>query len=212
MAASLNQTIYGQINGAYSPDRWTFSALAKQQIRFNLVATGSPSLKFDLTGPNGYVGFTGLSASSDLLTLSTSGTYTLAATGFSGAYAFRLDQTSLTDLTPGVTYQGSLAGTPRLNFSGSRCRKQPSCSSGCTTTVRATMTRSMPSSGRRPLALIINTAPQTLPPRISRCLCSRPQHGGKVSGAVLIIRASGWRSELGIDLVMVAPDCCGATR
>ena len=51
MTVNLNETIYGQIATPYSQDRWTFSALANQQIRFNMLAVANPSIKFDLTGP-----------------------------------------------------------------------------------------------------------------------------------------------------------------
>ena len=117
MAASLNQTIYGQISGAYSPDRWTFSALAKQQIRFNLVATGNlvtqvrPHRAERLYRFHRSVGEFGPAHAVDNRVRTP-----WPPTGFSGAYAFRLDQTSLTDLTPGVTYQGSLAGSAQAQL------------------------------------------------------------------------------------------------
>ena len=111
MTASLNQTVNGQIDSPYSQDHWTFSAVANQQIKFDLLAAANPSIKFELTGPGGYVGFTGLSTSSDLLTLPTSGTYTVSASGGAGAYAFRLDQTSQVALALGTSYQGTLAGS-----------------------------------------------------------------------------------------------------
>ena len=111
MPAALNQTLNGQLHSLFGVDQWTFSALANQQITFDLIAAGSPSLKFGLSGPGGYSGFTGLSTSSGLLTLPASGTYTLTVSGSSAAYAFRLDQTAQTDLTPGTPYQGTFAGS-----------------------------------------------------------------------------------------------------
>jgi YD repeat-containing protein len=109
---SINQTTYGQINSPYTEDQWTFSALANQQVQFQLMNAASPSLQFSLTGPNGYAGFTGLNASSGLLTLPASGTYTLGVGGgATGAYAFELVQTVQTSLALGTPYQGVLAGS-----------------------------------------------------------------------------------------------------
>ncbi len=113
--ANLNQAEYGQLVSPYISERWSFTAQANQQITFNLLGAGSQSLRFDLTGPNGFVGFTGLSASSGLVDLPTTGTYVVTAycspQGTPGAYSFRLDQTALTDLAIGTPYQGSLNGT-----------------------------------------------------------------------------------------------------
>ena len=106
----LNQNAYGQLNSPYSQHRWTFSATANSQITFNMLAAQNSSIRFDLTGPGSYVGFTGASTSSDLITLPISGTYTISASGGPGAYAFRLDETSLTDLTLETPYQGTLVG------------------------------------------------------------------------------------------------------
>jgi len=109
---SINQTTYGQINTPYNQDRWTFSAVANQQITFNLLADANSSFQFSLTGPNGYTGFTGLNASSGLLTLPASGTYTLTVGGgATGAYAFQIVQTMQTNLTLGSAYQGTLTGS-----------------------------------------------------------------------------------------------------
>src|SRR5262249_39665623 len=110
----LNQTSRGQISSPYNVDEWTFSALANQQIKFDLLSSTSDLVRFDLTGPNGASVFSGLSASSDLVTLPTSGTYVLRSytvSGATGAYVFRLDQTSQTDLAVGAAYQGNLIGT-----------------------------------------------------------------------------------------------------
>jgi len=109
----LNQTVYGQLNSPYSQDQWTFSAVANTQIQFNLLASASPSLQFSLTGPDGFTGFTGLSSSSGPVNLPISGSYTLTAYSVAGAtraYSFDLEQTSVTDLTLGIPYQGTLAG------------------------------------------------------------------------------------------------------
>ena len=76
-----------------------------------MIGSASPSIQFGLTGPNGYVAFSGLSASSNLITLPASGSYTLTASGGTGAYSFRIDQLSQTSLTLDTTYTGSLVST-----------------------------------------------------------------------------------------------------
>jgi RHS repeat-associated protein len=111
---NLNQAVYGQLPTPYAVDLWTFSAPAGQQIRLNLLAAAAPGIQFDLSGPGGFSGFTGLTASSGLVSLPTSGEYTLKAhstQGLAQAYAFRLDVTSQTDLVLGTVYQGILAGS-----------------------------------------------------------------------------------------------------
>ncbi len=75
----LNRQVMGHVETAYSVDHWTFSAAAGQQVRFDLVNMASPSIRFDLTGPGDWIGFSGLSADSGLVTLPTSGTHTLTA-------------------------------------------------------------------------------------------------------------------------------------
>jgi RHS repeat-associated protein len=111
---NLNQTISGVIDNPYRVDRWTFAATANTQVRFSLVNDSNPAIHFDLTGPNGYIGFQALTGSSGLLTLPADGTYTLtvsAATGATGNFAFRVDQTSVTDLTPGTVFTGNLVAS-----------------------------------------------------------------------------------------------------
>ncbi len=109
---NLNHATYGQINSPYAQDQWTFSALASQQVQFELIGAANPSIQFSLTGPNGYTGFGALNASSGLLTLPASGTYALTVGGgATGAYAFQLVQTMQTSLTPGIPYQGTLTGS-----------------------------------------------------------------------------------------------------
>jgi RHS repeat-associated protein len=67
-----------------------------------------------LTGPNGYVGFRGLTGSSDLVTLPSSGTYAVTAYatgGQTGSYSMRVRQTTVTNLVLGQTYPGRLEGS-----------------------------------------------------------------------------------------------------
>ena len=111
---NLNQVSYGQIASPYNVDQWTFSALANEQVRFDFLNSASSQFRFDMSGPAGFVGFSGLSTTSDPVTLPTSGTYILTAytvQGATGAYAFRLDEMSETDLAMGTSYQGSLVGS-----------------------------------------------------------------------------------------------------
>jgi hypothetical protein len=109
---ALNQPTYGQIGSPYSQDQWTFSAVANQQVRFDLLSALNTSLKFSLTGPNGYKGFTSQPGSSDLLTLPSPGTYTLTVQSATpAAYAFRLDLTAQVDLSIGTPFHGTLAGS-----------------------------------------------------------------------------------------------------
>jgi YD repeat-containing protein len=110
---NLNQTVYRKLATPYAMDHWNFSAVAGEQVQFNLVNAGSSSIVFDLTGPNGYTAFSNASASSGLIDLATSGTYTLTAhtTGPGGSYAFQIQQTSVTPLTVNSPYQGTLAGS-----------------------------------------------------------------------------------------------------
>ncbi|MCY2990994.1 MAG: malectin domain-containing carbohydrate-binding protein [Planctomycetota bacterium] len=112
---TFNQPVTGRIETPYSVDHWTFSALAGQQIRFDLLNTSGAGIVFDLAGPNGWSGFSDLSGSSPLINLPSSGAYVLTAHGTGGgydlAYACRLVETLQTDLTLGTTYQGTFVGS-----------------------------------------------------------------------------------------------------
>jgi len=114
-ALLMNQPVSGRVETPYSVDRWSFSAVAGQQVRFDLLgSTGSP-VAFDLTGPEGWTGFNGLEGDSELITLLRTGAYTLTAHGTGGqqevAYAFRLEQTTQTDLVLSTPYNGTFAGS-----------------------------------------------------------------------------------------------------
>ena len=109
----LDQTTYGHLETPYTTESWTFSVTAETQIRFHLINEATNGIQFALTGPAGFTGFSGLTTDSDLLTLPVSGIYTLVATSSGtgwGAYAFSIQQTSLTDLTANTSYSGSLPG------------------------------------------------------------------------------------------------------
>jgi len=111
----LNQQRGGTIETPYSADRWEFSGVAGQQIRFDLISASGRGIAFDLKGPNGWVGFSNLVTDSDLVTLPSSGGYTLTAHGMGGqygvTYAFRVQETTVTDLMPDTVYQGTFVGS-----------------------------------------------------------------------------------------------------
>ena len=111
----LGQQASGRIATPYSVQRWTFSAVAGQQIRFNLLNSSDAGVVFDLQGPAGWLGFTDLAASSPLITLPASGGYTLTAHGTGGQYgedfSFVLQPTAQTGLAVNTTYTGTLAGS-----------------------------------------------------------------------------------------------------
>ena len=56
-----------------------FQAFAGQQIQLKQISMSQPGLMFDLAGPNGWRGFTGLDIESDVLTIPESGRYLLTA-------------------------------------------------------------------------------------------------------------------------------------
>ena len=75
---SFGQRYNGTLSTNLNVDRWTFAATAGQQIQFKLVAAANPNIEFTMTGPNGYIAFTAATASSGLITLPSSGSYTLS--------------------------------------------------------------------------------------------------------------------------------------
>ncbi len=112
---TLGERLTGRIENPYSVDRWTFSAMAGQQVLFDLINVSNSEIVFDLAGPDGWMGFVDLDDDFEPITLPSSGNYTLTARGtggFSGGnYAFQLLDQMPTDLTLGVDYVGTLAGT-----------------------------------------------------------------------------------------------------
>jgi len=116
----LNKQVVGTIENPYSVDRWEFSATANTQVRFDLVNRSNSSIVFDFTGPGGWKGFTNLAADSDLITLPASGAYAVTAHGTGGQaggfYAFRLIETSVTDLSPGIPYAGTFTGSSQAQL------------------------------------------------------------------------------------------------
>lgn len=115
----LNRNSFGHLNNPYAVDHWTFSAVAGQQIRFDLLAASNTGIQFDLVGPDSKALFANQATTSDLITLLASGTYTLVARGTGGQagdYAFRIEQTSQADLTANQPYQGVLAGSAQAQL------------------------------------------------------------------------------------------------
>ncbi len=74
---TINQTVTGQLLDRYSVDAWTFSSTAGQQVTFNVVATASPDIEFDLIGPNGQSVFSGINGSTGPIDLTAAGAYVL---------------------------------------------------------------------------------------------------------------------------------------
>ncbi len=110
----LNQQSYESIETPYSVDRWTFRADANQVLRLDVINTFSPAIRFRLTGPNGWTGFSDLNGDSDLLALPSTGAYVLEVSSDgagAGGYAFKLEQINPTGLTLGTPFQGTLAGS-----------------------------------------------------------------------------------------------------
>ncbi|MGH7136287.1 MAG: pre-peptidase C-terminal domain-containing protein, partial [Pirellulales bacterium] len=111
---NLNEQANGELFTPYSADHWSFAAVANQQIKFDLINSTTSAIQFDLTGPNGYSAFSGITTSSSLITLPASGAYVLSAhwalpvPGYA-AYAFQLRETSVSSLTLGTVYDGALA-------------------------------------------------------------------------------------------------------
>src|SRR4029078_2947260 len=98
----------------FGVDDWTFTAAANQQVTFDWLNAAPPSLQFKLTGPHGFIGFSGLTGDSGLVTLPSNGVYTLEATAGAnqaGSYAFKLLETSQTLLPLGTPYTGTLIGS-----------------------------------------------------------------------------------------------------
>ena len=82
-------------------------------MRFNLVNAENSAIQFDLTGPNGYTAFSNANASSADIVLPTTGQYAIFVHGsqrMTGAYAFRVDQTTITPATIGTPLTVNLAG------------------------------------------------------------------------------------------------------
>jgi YD repeat-containing protein len=116
----LNQQVLGRIETPYSVDRWNFSAVANTQVRLELVSVSRPGVEFRLNGPGGWIGFSNLTTGSGLVTLPTSGSYSLTAYGTGGQYgvdyAFLLLETVQTPLALGEPFVGQFVGSGQAHI------------------------------------------------------------------------------------------------
>ena len=114
-ALVVNQQEYGQITSPFAVDEWNFSAVANEQVQFNLINLSSPDVAFNLSGPNGWVGFLNradklrLGDSASLRQLHAHRIWNGGVYGI--AYSFELAQTAETNLAVGAAFSGSFAGS-----------------------------------------------------------------------------------------------------
>jgi RHS repeat-associated protein len=111
----LNKQIVSNHDCACDVKRWSFSAFAGQQIRLENVAMSAPDIRFDLYGPDDFLGFVGLNGQSPLVTIPETDAYTLIArtsdkTSSNTVFSFYLQETSVTDITTGVPHVGQVLG------------------------------------------------------------------------------------------------------
>jgi RHS repeat-associated protein len=109
----FNQREIGVVESPYSIDRWAFAGSADQLVQFDLISSNTAGLKFSLTGPNGWAGLVDQATDSVPFTLPADGMYVLEAVTNgegTGAYAFRLDGISVTDITLGTPASDTLPG------------------------------------------------------------------------------------------------------
>lgn len=109
----LNQRTAGQLSPAFNTDAWNFHLNAGEQIRFNLLNTNIGGLAVTLEGPDGYIPFSEISDTSDLITIPAdkAGSYrlTVRANGDQlGNYAFEVQTFAVTDILPNSITGGTL--------------------------------------------------------------------------------------------------------
>ncbi len=71
----FNQSYVGRIEHVFAVDRWTFAAVAGQQVQLDVLDATNPETQFALQGPGGITLFSGLTGDSNLVTLPTDGEY-----------------------------------------------------------------------------------------------------------------------------------------
>jgi RHS repeat-associated protein len=112
---SLDTQVLGILTTPVSVDNWYLTGVAGQQVRLQQVNMSAPGVVFDFSGPNGWTGFTGITNQSALLTLPTSGTYTVTARGSGGSggytYTFDLQETAETNIVTGAPVNGNFTGS-----------------------------------------------------------------------------------------------------
>ncbi len=114
-----NQQQVGDIATPYAQDQWNLTVAAGSQVQLTLAAGSSAGLLYTLTGPGGYVGFSGVTAGTSQITLPDSGTYLLTVQGAgasTGSYAFRLFQPVPTSIPVNTPYSGTLTGTGQIQL------------------------------------------------------------------------------------------------
>ncbi len=115
----LNKSVVGNITTPFDYDQYTFSATANTQVQLQLASGSSSSLSYTLTGPNGAIIFSNVTASTALINLPTDGAYTLTvqgANGQAGKYGFTLLKTNQTSLALGTMYTGSATGSDQAQL------------------------------------------------------------------------------------------------
>jgi RHS repeat-associated protein len=115
----LGQNSSGSIDTPFDIDKWTFSALAGEQVKLYINNATSSGLLYSLTGPNGFVGFTNLTGDSALVNLTSTGAYTLSVQGANGAtghYSFVLNPTALTNIPLNGSINGTLVGSDQAQL------------------------------------------------------------------------------------------------
>jgi hypothetical protein len=104
---ALNELVQGVLRTPYSVDQWTFTAAAGVVLRLDSLGTSGPGVAFDLQGPGGWTGFSGLTNQSSLITLPTNGIYSLVVRGTGGAgdiaYTCRLQKMVPPNTVPTLT-------------------------------------------------------------------------------------------------------------
>ena len=104
----------------FSRENWTFSAIAGQQVRFEKVNMSTPGIVFDLTGPENWAGFTGITKDTDLINLPYSGQYTLTARKIGDlndrVYTFCLQETTVTDIQLNEIHHDTFVGSSQAQL------------------------------------------------------------------------------------------------
>lgn len=116
---NIGQLSLGNITSPYQFDEWTFSAASGQQIQFGLIGGAENGIQFELTGPDGYVGFQNLTTNSSIITLPTAGTYNLivsGANGATGAYAFEVEQPASSVQSLAGNFTGTWSGSGQAEY------------------------------------------------------------------------------------------------
>jgi len=117
------------LRSPYSQDQWYFNASSGEVVQLDQISLSSAGVVFDLIGPGGWVGFTGITNMSTPLRLPLDGAYQVIArqTGGIGtvSYGFRLHQLITVTVLPqgqtvapgsSVTFSAMATGVPSLNY------------------------------------------------------------------------------------------------